>query len=326
MIDNIQVISKKAIRERPYMYFGSDGIAGLFAGLLTEVIRICNTGQIVYEIVIIQDNEFSLSFSSSDNQSLILQHLSANENEFYVFLLTATSERFEIIPGDMKKIEIRFSFDKTVIPDPIIDYLKLSEKMAGVALLNRQTAIITIDKRKKYLNQNYYHFPQGIFYLFDKIKNEVLGKPEIEMIFDGEISSNKYQIGLAYRTDWHPVPNIISFANDVHTVYGGSMVEGILDGLGTACRNYVRINNLKAFKINRKKFLNGLIIVCFVRGDDFKYGGSFKETLEDNLVKNQVKKLTEKLASDFLSDHKEKADKFLLRFDTTQLSSKIYFD
>jgi hypothetical protein len=40
-----------------------------------------------------------------------------------------------------------------------------------------------------------------------------------------ECQNNKYQIGLAYRTDCFPSANIRSFANDVHTTCGGSLVD-----------------------------------------------------------------------------------------------------
>ncbi len=191
-------------------------------------------------------------------------------------------------------------------------------------MLNRQCEVITIDKRQKYLTQNYYHFPQGVFYLFDRATTEVLGKPEFKLTFDNEINSNKYQIGLAYRTDWFPSANVISFANNVHTICGGSLVDGILEGLINACKIYAKENNLTTFKINKKKFVNGLILICAVRGEDYKYGGSWKETLEDAVIKKEAKKVVEKLALDFFNNQKEKADKFLWRFDTTQLTSGMY--
>ncbi|WP_462220605.1 hypothetical protein [Ferruginibacter sp.] len=160
--------------------------------------------------------------------------------------------------------------------------------------------------------------------MFDRAITEVLGKPEFELTFDGKVNSNTYQIGLAYRTDWYPSPNAISFANDIHTVCGGSLVDGILDGLINACKVYAKGNNLTTFKINKKKFTNGLILICAVRGEEYRYGGSWKETLEDSVVRKQAKKLVSKLALDFFNNQKEKADKFLWRFDTTQLASGMY--
>lgn len=328
MTDAIQIITfEESVRKRPFMYIGNDGVAGLFEGLLTDCIELCKTDEITFEIVISGDNNFTFGLTSPHDINPFIQQFTDESKEFKNFfpkILKVVSETFEIITKDNSKTEITFSFDKKVITSTNIDYLKLTGNVLKIALLNRQCEIITIDKRQKYFTQNYYHFPQGIFYLFDRATTEVLGKPEFKITFDDKVNSNKYQIGLAYRTDWYPTPNVESFANDVHTIYGGSLVDGVIDGLISACKIYVKANNLTTFKITRKKFLNGLIIVCAVRGSDYKYRGSFKETLDDMTVKKQAKKIISTLALDFFNIEKEKANKFLWRFDTTQLASGMY--
>ncbi len=328
MTDTIPTITfEESVRKRPFMYIGNDGVIGLFEGLLINCIELCKTDKITFEIAISADNAFNLGVTSSHDLNPFIQQFTADNKEFSNYfpqVLRVVSETFEIIASENSKTEIAFSFDKKIISNTNIDYLKLTEKVIQIALLNRQCEIITIDKRQKYLTQNYYHFPQGIFYLFERATTEVLGKPEFKLTFEDKINTNRYQIGLAYRADWYPTPNVISFANDVHTICGGSLVEGILDGLRIACKTYVKENNLTTFKISRKKFLNGLIIVCAVRGDDYRYGGSFKETLEDDIVQKQAKKIIAKLALDFFNNQKEKADKFLWRFDPTKLGSAMY--
>ena len=328
MTDTTQTMTfEESVRKRPFMYIGNDGVVGLFEGLLIDCIELCKTDEITFEIVISGANNFAFGLTSRNAINPFIQQFTNESKEFTNYfpkVLKVVSETFEIITKDNSKTEVAFSFDKKVITNTNIDYLRLTEKVLKIALLNRQCEIITIDKRQKHLTQNYYHFPQGVFYLFDRATTEVLGRPDFKLTFDDKVNSNKYQIGLAFRTDWYPTPNLISFANNVQTVCGGSLVEGILAGLISACKTYVKENNLTTFKISRKKFLNGLIIVCAVRGEGYKYGGSFKETLEDDVVKKQAKKITVKLALDFFNNQKEKADKFLWRFDTTQLTSGMY--
>lgn len=328
MTDTTQTMTfEESVRRRPFMYIGNDGVVGLFEGLLTDCIELCKTDEIFFEITISGDNDFTFGLTSRHNINPFIQQFTDESKEFSNYfpkVLKVVSETFEIINQENSEKEIAFSFNKKVISNTNIDYLKLVEKVLQIALLNRQCEIITIDKRQKYLTQNYYHFPQGVFYLFDRATTEVLGNPEFKLTFDDKVNSNKYQIGLAYRTDWYPMPNAISFANNIQTVCGGSLVEGILDGLLSACKTYVKQNNLTTFKINRKKLLNGLIIVCAVSGEDYKYGGSFKETLEDDNVKKQVNEITEKIVLDFFNIEKEKAKNFLRRFDTTQLTSGMY--
>lgn len=316
---------EESVRKRPFMYIGC--IVGLLEGLLVDCIELCKTDEIIFEIMISGDNDFTLGLTSPHDLNPFIQQFTNKNKEFSHYfpkVLKIISETFEISKKENSKTEIVFSFDKKIIADTNIDYLMLTEKVVQLALLNRKCEIVTIDKRQKYLTQNYYHFPQGVFYLFDRATTEILGKPEFKLTFDDEINSIQYQIGLAYRIDWYPTPNVISFVNNIQTVCGGSLVDGILDGLIIACRTYVKENNLINFKINRKKILNGLIIVCAVRGVDYKRDRNYKQTLEDDTIKKQAKKIIAKLVLDFFNNQKEKADKFLWRFDTTRLFSGMY--
>lgn len=95
-------------------------------------------------------------------------------------------------------------------------------------------------------------------------------------------------------------------------------------GFTSACKIYIKENKLTNHKVTKKKFINGLILVCAVRGKEFKYGGSFKETLEDELVKKQAQKITQNLALDLFNNDKQTADKFLWRFDGTQLGANMF--
>lgn len=319
-------VDESAIKKRPFLYIGKRGVVGLFVRLLEETIELCRTDQVVFEITIISDNKYSLIISSIHDLSFVLDQLNYEElrsSGFLFKVLKIISKSFAVLVNDHNKIEIRFSLDKTVVHDADVEYLKLLNETLYVAVLNRRTEIIMADKRQKYLNGNYHHFPQGVLYLYEIAKKEAWGKPEFDIVFDGSEKLNYYQIGLTFRTDWYPTPNIISFANNVHTIYGGSLVEGVFDGLIDACKIYVKENGLTTYKVVRKKNLNGLILVCSVRGGDFTYGGSFKEILEDDLVRKQVRTITKKLILSFLNEDKEKAIKFLTRFDTESMINRL---
>lgn len=317
---------EESVRKRPFMYIGNDGVVGLLNGLIIDCIELCKTCEITFELTISSDNDFILGITTQHDSNSFWQSFSSHNNDFkthFPRILKIISSKFEINTINQSRSEIHFSFDKEVITLTTVDYLKFSEKALQLSLLNRQCEIITIDKRQKYINQNYFHFPQGIFYLFERATTEALGRPEFKVTFDEKVNDNSYQIGLAYRTDWFPSPKVISFANDVHTVYGGSLVDGTLEGLVIACKTYVKENNLTTFKVKRKKFINGLILICSVRGKDLKYEGNWKDKLEDDTVRKEVKRLMSKLVLDFFRTNKDKVGKFLNRFDTTPLAQKF---
>ncbi|MBI1226573.1 MAG: hypothetical protein GC192_15175 [Bacteroidetes bacterium] len=328
-MENIREVSvfQDHVRKRPYLYIGGKDITSLFKGLILDCIKLCGTDEILFKIRIIEINSFAFEITSNITIAPIIHKLNSSENNYeanHPIFLKFISEKFEVINRENSTLEINFSLDKAVILNTDIDYLKLYEAVFQIACLNRGVEIITIDKRQKYLNQNYFHYPQGIFYLFERAIDATLGHPEIKMTYDGKIGANHYQIALACRTDWFPEPNIISYANDNHNINGGSLVDGVLEGFLEACKKYVDIHKLTNYKISEEKLMNGLIVVCAVRGENFIYGGSFRETLQDDLVKEQSKVIMADLAFDFFENNKEKVDKFFFRFDSTQFMSGMF--
>ena len=70
--------------------------------------------------------------------------------------------------------------------------------------------------------------------------------------------------------------------------------------------------------------MNGLIIVSYVRGESFKFSGSFKEKLESETVYREAKIVVKKSVLDLLNNDNEIAKDFLFRFDKTHLTSGMY--
>lgn len=323
-----QIEFKEHIRKRPGMYLGgsgSKGIINLLKGLISDCIEVTESDKYFFKIELKPDYEFSLDIEASNDISKFEKTINETNafKNFHLKACEALSFEFNLITVVNSKLLLNFKLDKTVFKESV-DYLELSEVFLQWSYLNRNTEILLMDGRGKFLNQNYFSIPEGVKYLYDRMVKDALGKPEFEIYFDGELDGMKYQIFLGYRTDWYPPSTIASFANDVHTVCGGSLVEGVMEGFIDGCKKYVKDNNLTDFKIRKKKFNNGLILITSVRGNEFKYGGSFIETLENEKVKKDSKKLVKQLTLDFISKNKEKADKFLWRFDETQLTSGMY--
>ena len=97
-----------------------------------------------------------------------------------------------------------------------------------------------------------------------------------------------------------------------------------MEGLGLGCEKFVKEENLMSFKIKNDKFENGLILVCSVKGQMFRYGGSFKESLKDEEVRQTVSILMLDLTFDYITSNKAEADSFLWRFDENQLSNSMF--
>ncbi len=331
MKEKIQQLSgEEAIRKRPGMYLGwvgSKGLINLVKGIFLDSVEQMNTEQIFFHFTIINNNQYQIVIKSDANfTELMLNPTTETEHirdNFHFSVLKALSNKLNIKKREKNKLLIKWSFDQTVFPIKRVDFVHLNEMATQMAYLHRKSEILISDESKKYLNQSFYSYPEGIRYIYERCKIEALGKPKFEIEFEGEINDNVYQIFLGYRTDWHPPTQIASFANEIHTVCGGSLVDGILEGLISGCRKHVKDSKLENHKIKKKKFNNGLILVCTVKGKGYIYGGSFKESLIDDKIKRDVKKLIKQKTIEFINQNEEKANKFLWRFDETQLTSGI---
>lgn len=315
------------LRMRPGMYIGSGsrGIINLLKGLISDCVELTESDNFFFKIILEPEQKFELEIVTLSEISLFEKSIVDNNNfkNYYLKASKILSSKFCFKSVSSSKTLLTFKLDQTILSEAV-DYLELLEGMLQWCYLNRNSEILLIDKREKFLNQNYFSFPEGVKYLYSKMVRDSLGKPEFEIAFDQKLNGIDYQIFLGYRTDWYPPSAIASFANDIHTECGGSLVDGIMNGLISGCKKYVRDNNLVDYKIRKKKFNNGLILVASIRGSEFKYGGSFKETLEEEKVKRDITKIVKQLTIEFISKNKEKANKFLWRFDEKQLTSGMY--
>lgn len=315
------------LRMRPGMYIGSGnrGVINLLKGLIADCVELTESDNFFFKIILEPEQKFELEIQTLGKISLFEKSIvdSNNFKNYYLKASKILSTKFCFKSTSSSKALLTFKLDQNILNEAVV-YLELLEGLLQWSYLNRNSEILLIDKREKFLNQNYLHFPEGVKYLYNKMVSDSLGKPEFEIAFDQKLNGIDYQIFLGYRTDWYPPSAIASFANDIHTECGGSLVDGIMNGFIGGCKKYVKENNLVDYKIKKKKFNNGLILVASVRGSEFKYGGSFKETLEEEKVEKEVTRIIKQLTIDFISNNEEKAEKFLWRFDEKQLTSGMY--
>jgi DNA gyrase/topoisomerase IV subunit B len=330
MTKNAHILTfEESVRKRPGMFIGSTGSSGIvnmLKGLVSDCMEVTRSRSYLFHITVLPEKKFQLEVESSNNLKKFSETLIPENsilNNFHLKICNVLSDQFDLMSKADNKLLLTFTLDKTIFTESL-DYWELAENFLQYAYLNRNTEIVLTDNRGSYLNQNYFSFPQGVKYLYDRMVKEALGKPEFEIFYDGVHNGINYQLFLGYRTDWYPPSYSASFANNVQTVCGGSLVDGIMKGLIAGCRHYVKSHELTDYKIKKKKFENGLILIASVQGRDFQYGGSFKETLEDETVERDVKKLMKQLTIDFITENRVKAEKFLWRFDETKFTSGMY--
>lgn len=333
------------IRKRPGMYIGrsdAKGVILLIREVLIECIAFCESNEILFSVVVHGENKFSIEVNAEKDFSPLIANLFADgkgAQNLFIKALIAISEEIEIVTstdvwlykrGDFQKrisaasdtaLIFNFEVDMTVFKETDIDYNELAGKMYQLAMLNRGAGIIIKDHRQKYPSQNYFCIPQGVFYLFERIAPSSY----FEIRFDGQIDQFTYQLAVAYLGPYHKYPKgyISTFANDTDTCYGGTHVNGIIEGITAAFRKYIRVNKLSGYRVNRKQVMNGLVIVCAVRGREIEYHGSTKEKLGNPEIQEHMRKLTSTLIFDQIKDKEGVVNHFISRFDPSCFMSMI---
>ncbi|MDJ1473090.1 hypothetical protein [Xanthocytophaga flava] len=349
------IIGEEAIRKRPYMYIGGrasdgDGIINLICSLLQDCIEACQSNQLFFSVKVAQENRFCLIIEGHDNMNGFLELFQLDlqdtiPDKYIPKVLTVISDQLQVISGQqiilskgesmpalyessshespLERVVIQFHIDPTIIPVAEIDYQVLSEKLCQRAILYKGLQILLTDTRQKYVNQNYYHFPEGIAYLYERVLKLIPGKAEIEIHYEGKIQDTYYQIILVYRTDWDPSPYFLHFYNDRDNSDGSQVKEAIEDALVAACKRYVKKNKISNHKIQKKKLDNGLILICNMQ-NHISSLAEYSKQLESRLIYQQVHSIMYPLISSYFIANPEKTQDFLYRFDQTSITHKLF--
>ncbi|MBK9634948.1 MAG: hypothetical protein IPO64_10680 [Bacteroidetes bacterium] len=319
-----------SIRKRPAMYIGNDGIYDLIYILLNQTVRFNQNDFLFFTISIINNKKTILEIKTKHNIENLLKFYSNNSTYNFDFLspiiLKALSTKYNANGNNNgNSIIINFEIDDSLIFKSVIDFQKLCSVLLKFAVINRNSEVLIKDKRKKYLLQNYFHFKQGIFYYFEHMKSEVLKTGLFEIKYDNMINNIHYQFGVNYRTDWFPNTQQISFINEENTIYGGSHINGIINGLTKAFKKYVKFKKFENYTIKKSKLLNGLIIACSIKTNyNPTFLGSFKQNLDDKIIEKQLESLVSELTYEYLIKNSEVFTDFSYRFDNNHISSMMY--
>lgn len=327
--DITKVQGKAHIRLRPAMYIGSNNVLDLLLGLVEECSFVCKTDEIYFELSIIERNLFAFEIKSEHSLSPFLDLIGIEPNKINCEkapILVALSNSLNFTIKKPKNVRFEFSIDPEVNMNTEIDYLVLMDKAAMIAILNPRTEIKIVDKTRKYLNQNYFHFQEGIDYLFKRITNEVFGKPEFIVKLESKAPFGEVKLILAYRTDWDPEA-ITSFYFNNNAIENHEIIRNcIYDALLKSSKSYAKSSKLKALKIKKNKLQNGLIVVCALKSYELNSIMEISEIIEQKPYQIELTKMIAKSIFKYMNANSKITADFLSRFDEMTFASAMMSD
>ena len=208
--------------------------------------------------------------------------------------------------GDSEKhgVYVRFKPDPTIFEETVFDYDILLTRMREQSFLNAGVRIILVDKRPGMEREENLCYEGGIISFVEYLNNEKRGTPiHPQVIYmKGERGNSVAEVAMQYNDSYNET--IISFANNMATIEGGTHETGFKSALTKAINDYAR--KIKAIKPDDKGLSGddvreGLVAIISVKLTDAQFesqtkaklGNSEMRTLVDNIVSEKLEEFLE---------------------------------
>ena len=287
--DQIQVLEGlEAVRKRPGMYIGSTGPRGLH-GVGAFVVNALSSW---LEVEVRQGGHLYRQRFSRGNAEYDLQDLGPIENPEQ----TGTMVTFKADPEIFKETTV-------------YDFATLETRLREQAFLNAGVNIILTDERDpENIKSDRFHYEGGVAsfveYLNRKKAVEVIHPDVIYFSATAPDNNSTCEIAMQYTDSFNEL--ILSFANNIHTVDGGTHEDGFKRALTRVMNDYARKYNIlkEADKnLSGEDVREGLTCVISVKVKEAQFEGQTKGKLGNTEISGLVSNLMSDKLMTFLEEN-----------------------
>ena len=203
--------------------------------------------------------------------------------------------------GETEKrgLYVRFKPDPEIFEETVFDYDILLTRMREQSFLNAGVKIILTDKREGMEREEILHYEGGIISFVEYLNNEKRGTPiHKDVIYmKGEKNDSIAEVALQYNDSYNET--LISFANNMSTIEGGTHETGFKSALTKAINEYARKTGVIKGDdkgLSGEDVREGIVAIISVKLKDAQFesqtkaklGNSEIRTLVDNIVSNKL--------------------------------------
>lgn len=211
----------------------------------------------------------------------------------------------------------------TFWPDPeifkettVYDYSTLQARFREMAFLNKGLKITLIDERTTDESGQYqtevFHAQGGLqdFVKFLNEGKETLNKP---IYFEAENADGVVEIAMQWSTSYS-TNMVMSFANNIHTIDGGTHLDGFKQGVTRTMNDYARSKGLlkeKDSNLSGDDTREGLAAVVSVKLHDPQFEGQTKGKLGNTEIRGLVQTAVMKGLAEYLEENPTPAKRII---------------
>ena len=224
----------------------------------------------------------------------------------------ATNEVHQIGTTDETGTTIEFFPDPEIFESVYFDYETLRARLREMAFLNKGIRISIRDERVEPAVEHLYHYEGGIkeyVEYLNKGKTTLLDKV-IYIEEDRETSAVEVALQYNDRYDY----TVFSFANNIHTVEGGTHETGFRSALTKVINDYARKYNYlkeKDENLTGEDVREGLVVVISVKLTEPQFEGQTKTKLGNSFMRTLTESVVSKSLSEYLEENPREAKKII---------------
>ena len=212
------------------------------------------------------------------------------------------------IVGETKEhgTTIRFKPDEEIFETTEFNYEITAQRLRELAYLNKGLKIILIDERTG--KHDEFYSEEGIV---GYVKHLNRNKKALHDVIYISKEKNGLLIEIAIQFTDSDVENLLPFANNIHTVEGGTHVIGFKAGLTRALNEYGKKNIKKFTPLSGIDVREGLTALVSVKVPEPQFEGQTKTKLTNSEVKTSVESVVYYEMLFWLEQHPNEANKII---------------
>lgn len=190
---------------------------------------------------------------------------------------------------------VDFKLDFSIFNEIKLSYEILNNLFRQYAFLNPGIEITSIDNRTAIPQRCVFHYPQGVTHELDYRLgiNKTYESPHLRMDLKAVLNNFSYQLSFALLAHDYDQSYITTYANSEELVFGGSFLNGILEGIHQSIKELAKHYQQK-INLSKRTLKSRLILIASVQVVDpqkshFNYGSSIKGWLEMPTLERDVK-------------------------------------
>ena len=210
--------------------------------------------------------------------------------------------------GDCERhgLFVRFKPDPTIFEETVFDYETILTRMREQSFLNAGVRIVLTDRREGQEREEILHYEGGIISFVEYLNNEKRGAPIHPGVIymKGEKNGSIAEVALQYNDSYNET--IISFANNMSTIEGGTHETGFKAALTRVLNDYARKTGIIKGDdkgLSGEDVREGLVAIISVKLTDAQFESQTKAKLGNSEIRTLVDSIVSAKLEEYLEEN-----------------------